>query len=107
MKKFTLCLTVFALVVITSQASAQTTTKKETRKEIKIEDEDGDKTLTIETTENGKTTKEVFIGADADKKIAELEKEQSGTTKTMFIGEDGKQHLKVEQRIVIKEEIEE
>lgn len=106
MKKITLGLTIFALIVITSQASAQTEITKEIRKEVTIEDKNGVKTLSIETTENGRSTSEIYTGAEADKKIAELEKQQSGTTKTMVIDDNGEQQLKIEKKIVIKEELE-
>lgn len=104
MKNITLSMIVFALIAISSQANAQT--EKEIRKEIKVEDNNGIKTLTISTTEDGKTNTEVFEGAEADKKIAEFKTYKTGTTKTMIIGDDGQQHLKVEKQIVITEEIE-
>ena len=105
MKNITLCLTVFILIAVSSQVNAQKTVKKEIKKEVKVEDKNGIKTLTIETTEDGKTTSEVYTGDEADKKIEELKNQKTGTTKTMVIGDDGKQHLKVEKRIVIAEEI--
>ena len=106
MKNITLSMIVFALIAISSHANAQTATEKEIKKEIKVEDNNGIKTLTISTTEDGNTTTEVFEGAEADKKIAEFKTYKTGTTKTMIIGDDGKQHLKVEKQIVITEEIE-
>lgn len=106
MKNITLCLTVFILIAVSSQVNAQKATQKEIKKEVKVEDENGVKTLTIETTEDGKTTSEVYTGDEADRKIAELKTQKTGTTKTMVIGDDGKQHLKVEKKIVITEEIE-
>lgn len=106
MKNITLCLTVFILIAVSSQVNAQTAVKKEIKKEIKVEDKNGVQTLTIETTEDGKTTSEVYTGDEADKKIAEFKTQKTGTTKTMVIGDDGKQHLKVEKRIVISEKIE-
>ena len=99
MKKLSLSIVALALITFSNQAIAQTEEKKEIRKEIKMEDEDGVITLTITTTENGDTKTEVFTGDDATKKMAELDKMKSGSTKTMFIGEDGKQHLKVEKRM--------
>jgi hypothetical protein len=105
MKNITLCLTVFILIAVSSQANAQITTK-ELRKEVKVLNENGIKTLTIETTEDGKTNSEIYTGTEADKKITEIEKQKTGTTKTMVIGNDGKQHLKVEKKIVISESIE-
>ena len=104
MKKITLTIAILALVAISNESFAQS---HEVRKEVNMEEENGVKTLTIKTTTNGNTSTEVYTGSEADAKIAELEKEKSGTTKTMVIGDDGKQHMKVEKRVVIKEEIEE
>ncbi len=104
MKKITLSIAAFALIVVSNQVSAQTEVKKEIKKEVNIEEVNGEKVLTIKTTENGKMTKEVYMGADADAKIEELHKHKSGTTKTMVIGEDGKKHLKVEKKVIITEE---
>ncbi|MCB0401792.1 MAG: hypothetical protein KDD41_06895, partial [Flavobacteriales bacterium] len=83
----------------------QTQQEKQVKKEVQLEDENGVKTLTIKTTSDGNVTTEVYTGAEADAKIAEFEQVKSGTTKTMFIGDDGKQHLKVETKIVTREEI--
>lgn len=107
MKNITLSMLVFVLIAVTSQVNAQTATKKEIKKEVKVAEDNGVKTLTISTTINGETSIEVYQGAEADAKIAALKKHKSGTTKTMIIGEDGKQHLKVEKKIVITEELEE
>ncbi len=104
MKKLILSIAAFALIAVSNQTIAQTEEKREIRKEVKMEDDNGVKTLTISTTENGKTKTEIFKGADADKKMAELNKAKSGSTKTMVVGEDGKKHMKIEKRIVIKEE---
>lgn len=46
--------------------------KKEIRKEIQMEDNDGEKTLTIITDDGGVVTKEVFVGEAAEAKLAEL-----------------------------------
>ena len=102
MKKITVLLAVFAFVTVANQVSAQTS--KEVRKEVNLEEENGVKTLTITTTTDGNTSTEVYTGAEADAKVAEFEKQKSGTTKTMVMGSDRKQHMKVEKRVVIKEE---
>lgn len=47
--------------------------KKEVRKEVKFEENNGEKTLTITTSENGKVTEEVYKGAEAEKKMQEME----------------------------------
>lgn len=100
MKK--LSLLAIALVATFSISMAQT--KQEVRKEVNLEDENGVKVLTITTTQNGNTTTEVYKGAEADEKIKEFAEEKSGTTKTIVVGDDGKQHMKVETKVVIKEE---
>ncbi len=46
--------------------------QKEIKQEIDIREHDGKKTVTILTTENGKTTKEVLTGNEAEKKLKEL-----------------------------------
>ena len=46
--------------------------KKEIRKEVRMEEEDGVKTLTISTDDNGVVTEEVYVGEEADAKLAEL-----------------------------------
>lgn len=104
MKKIALLFITVGLLAITSESKAQKATSKEIKKEVNLEEENGEKVLTIKTTENGVTKTEVYKGADADAKLAEFEKQKSGTTKTMFIGKDGKKHMKVEKRVVIKEE---
>jgi len=54
---------------------AQDGSKKEIKKEVNVVQENGEKVMTVKTTENGKTTTEVFKGAEADKKMKELENE--------------------------------
>ena len=39
---------------------------------VKLEDHDGQKKLTVTTTKDGKSTEEVFIGAEAEKKMKEM-----------------------------------
>lgn len=50
--------------------------EKDSRK-VKMINENGNKTLTVEETKNGKTTKETFKGDDADKKMKEIEAQKS------------------------------
>ncbi len=107
MKKILLAVGVFSLLLVAGNASAQTQEKKEIRKEVNLEENNGEKVLTIKTTSGGNETVEVYKGAEADAKIKEFENEKSGTTKTMVVGADGKQHLKVEKKVVIREEIDE
>lgn len=56
------------------------TVKKEIRKEIRMEDNDGVKTLTIITDDNGVISEEVFVGAEADAKLAELAPQMEDVT---------------------------
>jgi hypothetical protein len=104
MKNPILIIAAFALIVLSNHSMAQATEKKEIRKEVKMEDKAGIKTLTIKTTENGNTVSEIYKGADAEKKMAELEKTESGSTKTMVMGKDGNKHMKIEKRTIIKKE---
>ena len=64
-----------ALLLTTVSVTAQTEDKKikEIRKEVRVEDENGVRTVEIITVENGQETKEVYTGAEADQKLAELE----------------------------------
>ena len=104
MKKLSLLAATFSLVLISGNISAQTHEAKEIKKEVNVNEVNGEKVMTIRTVEDGNVTTEVYKGADADAKIAEFSSQESGTTKTMVTGADGKQHLKVEKRVVIKEE---
>lgn len=47
--------------------------KEEVRKEVKMEEVDGVKKLTIRTESNGKVEEEIYMGEEADKKLKELE----------------------------------
>src|SRR6218665_588650 len=59
--------------------------KKEVKKEVKMEDVNGEKTLTISTT-NGKETKtEVYKGPDAEKKLNEMEAQMKSEKVTQDI----------------------
>ncbi|MGE0560600.1 MAG: hypothetical protein AB7O47_02175 [Flavobacteriales bacterium] len=106
MKKATTIISAIALLVIYSgTASAQSSaTKMTVTKEVHVEDNNGEKVLTIATTENGKSTKEVYKGAEADAKLKELNAEKSGSTKTIVTEANGKKAMKVEKKIIKKEE---
>ncbi len=104
MKKLILSIAAFALIALSNQSIAQTEKKREIKKEVNMEEVNGVKTLTIKTTENGETKKEVYKGDEADKKMKELHNTKSGSTKTMVVGDDGQKHMKIEKRVVIKEE---
>lgn len=47
--------------------------KKKTEKKIEVTDKNGEKTVTIETTENGKTKKEIYTGKEADEYLKKNE----------------------------------
>ena len=106
MKKATTLISAIALLAIFSgTASAQSSaTKMKVTKEVNVEEKNGEKVLTIATTENGKTTNEVYKGAEADAKLKELDAEKSGTTKTIVTEAKGKKAMKVEKKIIKKEE---
>ena len=97
MKKATTLISAIALLAIFSgTASAQSSaTKMKVTKEVNVEEKNGEKVLTIATTENGKTTNEVYKGAEADAKLKELDAEKSGTTKTIVTEANGKKAMKV------------
>ena len=105
MKKITLIACLFTLTALLNETKAQTQQLKEVKMEVNLEENNGEKVLTIKTTEGTNTKTEVYRGAEAEAKLSELDKQKSGTTKTMVIGEDGKKHLKVEKRVVVKETI--
>ena len=102
MKKFTLGVTFLALFAISHQADAQTTVKKEIKKEITIEEKNGEKVLTIKSIENNQTKIEIYKGANAEAKIKELSQHKGGTTKTMVVNDDGSQSLQVEKKVIKK-----
>jgi hypothetical protein len=101
MKKLTVTALIFASALIFSnEVSAQAATSKEVKKEVNVEENNGEKVVTIKTTENGKTTTEVFKGEEADAKLAEMKNEKSGTKKTIKMDENGKKALLVEKKVV-------
>lgn len=53
---------------------------KSIKKEVKIEENNGETTLTIVTDENGKKTKEVYKGKEADAKIQELNRSTNASS---------------------------
>lgn len=101
MKKLTVTALIFASALIFSnEVSAQAATSKEVKKEVNVEENNGEKVVTIKTTENGKTTTEVFKGEEADAKLAEMKNEKSGTKKTIKMDDNGKKALLVEKKVV-------
>jgi|GEM_PF-942803 len=75
MKKITLICSLLTMMVTLSNCTAQSgkTVKQELTKEVNVTDENGVKTVTIKTTEDGKTTTESFTGKEAEAKLKELE----------------------------------
>jgi biopolymer transport protein ExbD len=104
MKKIALTLALFGLFSITNTITAQEKVKKDVKKEVNVEQVNGEKVLTIKTTEDGKTTTQVYKGEEANNKLEELSKHKSETTKTTVIGADGKEHTKTEKKVIIKKE---
>ncbi|MBL1280898.1 MAG: hypothetical protein COA33_011525 [Fluviicola sp.] len=76
MKLATTILSCLFVVAVSNTSFSQEKKEKEIRKEVRMEEENGKKTLTIITTEDGKVTEEIFEGEAADAKLAEL---QAGT----------------------------
>lgn len=89
MKLFLLLTALLAGLFISGSCSAQTpkTVKKEITKEINVTEENGQKKLTITSTEDGKSTTETYTGKEAEAKIKELE---SGEEVTVHIESDEK-----------------
>lgn len=83
----------FSILALTLSVSAQ---DKLHSKSIVLEKNKGIKTLTITTTENGKSNTEVFKNAEADEKIVEMEK-RGNLRKTIVIGPDGSQRIEMSE----------
>lgn len=62
-----------SLIAFGSQAQEVKELKKEIRKEVNLQVENGVKTVTITTTENGVVTEEIYAGEAAEAKLAEFE----------------------------------
>lgn len=63
-------------VIVKKEKSEGKKNSTEIKKEVKVEEENGEMTLTILTTENGQVKEEVYKGEAAKKKLKELEAEQ-------------------------------
>lgn len=103
MKKIITVLSVFALAFTFNSANAQTEKKQEIRKEVKVNEVNGEKVMTITTTENGKTKTETYKGAEAEAKLKEMEAKESGTKRTMKVHPDGRKEVRVEKHVIKKE----
>lgn len=109
MKKITTIISAIAfLTILVGTASAQSSaTTMKVNKDVTVEDKNGEKVLTISTTENGKLTQEVYKGAEADAKLKELDAEKASSNQAARTETNGKKAMKVEKKIVRKEEVEE
>ncbi len=90
----------------------QKTEKKEVKKDIKIEENNGVKTMTITSVSDGKTTQEIYTGADVDLKLAEMEKamtlspaitSETTTENVEVVVEDGVKTVKIKKNVNGKE----
>jgi hypothetical protein len=63
------------LAVLTSCGDEANDNKVSIKQEVRMENENGVKTLTITTTENGVESEEIFTGEKAEQKIHEMEAE--------------------------------
>jgi hypothetical protein len=112
-----LLLSIIAVAAFGIGAQAQEKIKTETKehkdikKEVRMEDKDGEKVLTIVTEENGKRTEEVYKGEEADKKLEELmsqhkEGKSKETMEVKMEEVDGKKKLTIITKKDGKESIE-
>lgn len=79
MKKLVLALfaTILGTCAIAQNSVATEEVKKEIKKEVIVKEVNGEKVLTIITSENGISTEEIFKGEAAEKKLADIEKENA------------------------------
>lgn len=59
-------------LISTGVLLSQEEVKRDYKKEVRMEDENGTKTLYVTITENGKTSEEVYTGEEAETKLSEL-----------------------------------
>jgi hypothetical protein len=72
MKKTLTLIAVFAVCILSGSAVAQEKAQVKIKKEVRMDDVNGVKTLTIITTTNGKPSEETFTGEEAEAKLAEM-----------------------------------
>lgn len=83
----------FVVVLLSLNVSAQEKTEavhKEVRKEVKMEEINGEKVLTISTSENGKETLETYKGKEAEQKLEEFQRPSDSS-------QEIKEEIKVEE----------
>lgn len=74
MKKIGLLTGALLLIGLSQQACAQKKTeRKEITKEVKVTEDNGEKVVTVVSSEDGKSKTETYKGAEADKKLKELD----------------------------------
>lgn len=121
MKK-TIILSILSIALFSGSSFGQEAPKKERqvmkkelksiKKEVKMEEENGEKVLTIVTDENGQVTEEVYEGEAADQKMKEMneaKEKSSETEKTVEVkmeDVDGKKKLTLITKEKGKETIE-
>ena len=59
-------------LISTGVLLSQEEVKRDYKKEVRMEDENGTKTLYVTITENGKTSEDVYTGEEAETKLSEL-----------------------------------
>lgn len=86
--------TIFAILflILTAQTTIGQEKKKEVRKEFRMEEQNGVKTLFVTTIENGVTTEEVFKGDEADAKLKEFIDQQPQMQKEIKKEIDVREH---------------
>lgn len=80
------------LTVMAQETEVKKAEAKKIRKEVKLEENNGIKTLTVITEDDGKVAKEVYTGAEADQKLKELEDADAGKELS-----DGQKKVKFEE----------
>ncbi len=92
--------------IVTGQNNNPTKTEgkeilQEIKREVRVEEKNGLKTMTLITTSNGEVTEEVFTGEEAEKKLAEMDpqSELNQERKEVEYTVDGE-----EKRLVIRKE---
>lgn len=112
MKKYLIVACAMVASLSVNAQTEQKSEKKEIKKDIKIEENNGVKTMTITTVSDGKTTQEIYTGADVDLKLAEMEKDmklsseptvENTSQNVEVIIEDGVKTVKIKKNVNGKE----
>lgn len=70
--------------------------KIEVRKEVRLEEHNGEKHLVIVTIENGESIEEVFVGEEADAKLKEIEESMKSEKSEVVEKKEVQKEIKVE-----------